>query len=625
MKFNLQVKAFVAFAVMMATGVPQYAGASEVKFCYGNYKGVTRDFGTQRADNYDVAIHVKNPSIVGSKVKRVRVPMDASVNAEDISVWLSSELKVEKKVNVPDIASVSASVSNGWIDVEFPEPYQITDNGVYVGYSFKVPEIASEVAKNPIKVYSNNDDPEGLYIHTSKKYLSWKSHSADAMSVSAIEVILDGDFHNGDASITALSSQDVDKEDESFQFPVTFTSFGSKPIESLDFVYSFNGGAEEHEIITYDPAYDAQFGVSSTINVKLKNNGVTGNNVLKLRLDAINGEKNLNKDNAVESRIYVFDLLPVKRPLFEEYTGLWCGFCVRGYAALEYMRAKYPDDFIGVSIHGDDEMQTLKNDQMPGRVPGYPGSWTDRTYSCDPYFGRANMGNFGTERDWLAQREVFCPVKLDVDASVDDENPRLIRATATAAFIRSLTHDARILFYLIGDGLSNPRWNQHNYYTSKDAPMQLHEMDQFTQDGKANVRGLVFNDILVMASDTKGIEGSLPPYAEVVAEQPYSYDFSFDLDKAYSLRNHDLSHAPSYRVVAAVVDTETGQILNAARCDVSGYSAVGSVEADAKPVKTEYYDMTGNRVCRPSGIVIKVTRYSDGTVRSSKVVAETEF
>lgn len=59
MKFNLQVKAFVAFAVMMATGVPQYAGASEVKFCYGNYKGVTRDFGTQRADNYDVAIHVK--------------------------------------------------------------------------------------------------------------------------------------------------------------------------------------------------------------------------------------------------------------------------------------------------------------------------------------------------------------------------------------------------------------------------------------------------------------------------------------------------------------------------------------------------------------------------------------
>ena len=155
--------------------------------------------------------------------------------------------------------------------------------------------------------------------------------------------------------------------------------------------------------------------------------------------------------------------------------------------------------------------------------------------------------------------------------------------------------------------------------------MQLHEMDQFTQDGKANVRGLVFNDILVMASDTKGIEGSLPPYAEVVAEQPYSYDFSFDLDKAYSLRNHDLSHAPSYRVVAAVVDTETGQILNAARCDVSGYSAVGSVEADAKPVKTEYYDMTGNRVCRPSGIVIKVTRYSDGTVRSSKVVAETEF
>ena len=35
----------------------------------------------------------------------------------------------------------------------------------------------------------------------------------------------------------------------------------------------------------------------------------------------------------------------------EEGTGTWCGWCVRGIVALEYMRENYPDKFIGIGVH----------------------------------------------------------------------------------------------------------------------------------------------------------------------------------------------------------------------------------------------------------------------------------
>ena len=49
-------------------------------------------------------------------------------------------------------------------------------------------------------------------------------------------------------------------------------------------------------------------------------------------------------------------------------------------------------------------------------------------------------------------------------------------------------------------------------------------------------------------------------------------------------------------------------------------NGVDGISGDApEAVSTEYYDMTGCRVVRPCGFVIKVTRMSDGSVRSEKM------
>ena len=47
----------------------------------------------------------------------------------------------------------------------------------------------------------------------------------------------------------------------------------------------------------------------------------------------------------------------VQKVVGEELTGTWCGWCPRGAVALENMRNKYPDTFIGIAVHGGDVMQ----------------------------------------------------------------------------------------------------------------------------------------------------------------------------------------------------------------------------------------------------------------------------
>ena len=43
---------------------------------------------------------------------------------------------------------------------------------------------------------------------------------------------------------------------------------------------------------------------------------------------------------------------------------------------------------------------------------------------------------------------------------------------------------------------------------------------------------------------------------------------------------------------------------------------------DVTEVKTEYYNLLGRRMEEPSGLTIKVTHYSDGTIRSEKLLFE---
>ena len=106
---------------------------------YGAYDGSQQQYywGTKRNENYDVAIHLALPALVGKQVTGVIVPIQTLEKITHWRAWMTQELAIVNKVNVPDICSVDFTPQEGQqeVTVMFREPYTITAEGEYVGYS----------------------------------------------------------------------------------------------------------------------------------------------------------------------------------------------------------------------------------------------------------------------------------------------------------------------------------------------------------------------------------------------------------------------------------------------------------------------------------------------------------
>ncbi len=71
----------------------------------------------------------------------------------------------------------------------------------------------------------------------------------------------------------------------------------------------------------------------------------------KLYISAVNGEP-CDTGYALTGNILSLESGFKRNLVFEEGTGTWCGWCVVGYAGMEYMKETYGDKgFIGIAVH----------------------------------------------------------------------------------------------------------------------------------------------------------------------------------------------------------------------------------------------------------------------------------
>ena len=75
-----------------------------------------------------------------------------------------------------------------------------------------------------------------------------------------------------------------------------------------------------------------------TVPVTVGPCGECGRSRLDVTVDTFNGEPNGDPRKSASGAFYVMPFMPVNRPLVEEFTGLRCGYCPRGYVAMEEMR-----------------------------------------------------------------------------------------------------------------------------------------------------------------------------------------------------------------------------------------------------------------------------------------------
>ncbi len=258
--------------------------------------------------------------------------------------------------------------------------------------------------------------------------------------------------------------------------------------------------------------------------------------------------------------------VPVHRPLMEEYTGTWCGWCVRGLVGMELLRDAYGDEFCGVAYHNGDPMEITTS--YPNSVSGFPSAYIDRTSSVDPFYGFGNesAGILNAMQQFANQPAT---AGIDVTAQWVDEDRTAISVDVTTYFTTDVSNaNYGIVVMLIADDLygTGSSWNQANYYSGYTYYANDRFLGPWVKKG-SSVSGIHFNDVLVGTSNI--IANSLP--TTIVAYEDYSLNYTFTLNKLPKpalIQNKDNLH-----VVVTVVNRTNRRAFNANRCFIDAWAS----------------------------------------------------
>jgi hypothetical protein len=606
--------------------------AEDIEFSYNSAAGAsTYVIGTGKKETYDIAIRIKDDALVGTKIKSITVPFISTLDASkltDTSVWLTSALSLNSEVNSPDILSCEATVADGKMEVTLPEEYTLTRDGVYVGYSFTIGTLV-ESTKSPIVVVES-DSEDGLYIHTNRTYKSWTSAANGAAS--ALSVTLDGNFKANVATFDYA-------EDNYFMvgrdgnLSAKLVNHGTSGIESVEYTYAYDdvSGSGLIELPTKIPGI---YGGSAIVDIPLKISDKAWEGNIVLRVDKVNGAANEAATGELSASlpINIVEFMPVNRPVVEEYTGTWCGFCPRGFIGLREMSDRYPDDFIGLSFHASqgasiDPMQFTSG--FPNTVTDFPDAWLNRTLEMDAYFGDTVNEPLGIEKTWNNARTAFCPIEVAGTAEWDVSELK-INIQGEVRSVKSVS-DApyRMAYAVIHDDMHCPadadtqlysHWAQTNSYSGTTRYGTDEYLDEFINLG--SVVQLHYNDVVVMFPDMLGVRGSLP--INIKAGQKYTHNYVIDVTNPLNSSGTPIiQDYHKLRVVAMVIDSSTGAIVNAIKVPITGEVAgVKDIEANDSGVESAvYYNLQGCRVENPdNGIYMKSELHKDGRRTVSKVM-----
>lgn len=580
-----------------------YAG-----YCDDNFKAA--GFSAGRAQGYDVALFVNDPSLHGLKVKGLRISAPATGIAQ-YTGWLSTGLALEIKDGVKvakaDIASNVGNVADGHAEVLFDEPYEIGENGFFAGYTIPV-----TVEERPMMITSDKMGG-GFWLHTTAAYRNWTDMSSAGSP--CIELILEGQPLSAAAFV--VPAHTYAKKGEPIMIEGRIYNHGTTPISSYSFTYEINGVTQSVNLKA--SIRGDHWGRSSKVGFTLDPIDEAGSYPLTVTVTGVNISENMDAAPTRTGLVHIMDFVPVHRALVEEYTGTWCGWCTRGLVAMKLLAETYGDDFIGVAYHNGDPMEITTD--YPSPVQGFPSAFVDRYYDVDPYYGYESVG-FGMKDlvDYVMSQ--LAVVDLNVKADWADEGKNELKATVESNFVMNAAgSDYGIEVMLVEDDMYGPAgtdWDQHNYYADM--------ADQYASEPNlgplcelpGTIEGYHFNDVLVATSGV--VDESLPE--SIVANTVNSFEYSFDVNNIYNTSYEPLiQNKEKLHVVAIVVDKSTGQVINAAKGKV-GNTAVNEISDQNKEVvSTMYFDLMGHMVSNPgNGIYVKVVRYTDGSQRSFKVL-----
>ena len=559
---------------------------------YGVYQGngTLKSFGTKKAETYDIAIHLTDPSLVGAEIKAVRIPVNTkATNAKDYKGWLTKELTLASGKLVADIVTVDATPDGSWAEAVLAEPYIIEEGGLYVGYSLTVSSVdtdnASDPNMTPIMV-TETENPDGLLIHTNRTYRKWVGLADEGSP--AIVVRLGGNFVKGNAATLVVPNDLYSLVGKNISAQLTLVNHGANAIKNIEYQIEL-AGKTETKTLTKSLA-GGYFGRSTTFSATIPAVGEAGAYDTKFRITKINGEANEDPQAEVVTPVVFLNEVPLHKPLVEEYTGTWCQYCPRALAGMEKMSDANGDNFVGVAYHVDDEMEFVSSVYLPTNPSGLPSVFIDRVKDFAPLTGQS---------EWESRGKIIAPAAITVVGEWMDEGKTKIKATSTTTFIRNFVNSPyRVGYILIANDLHSTEWKQSNALSGSSTIGDPY-YDKYVKAGNP-IRDMHYNEVALAQSATYGVglEESLP--AEAKGDNPYTHEFTFDI-----AGNELPLDKEKLEVIAVLIDTTTGEVKNCNKGHVADADGIIGIKNEGLGVKN-YYDLSGRKVENPQkGVYIR--------------------
>lgn len=357
----------------------------------------------------------------------------------------------------------------------------------------------------------------------------------------------------------------------STSFKVRVTNYGSADVHSL-FYSLINTDLQQQigqDTIRLDSALTG--GETRTIDIAATPSPDYSKQSLLLNITLVNGQYNEATSPYTYIDLYTVTRIPKKRYVVEEYTGMWCGYCPRGMVTLEYLSRTFPDEFIPIAIHcrnGQFDIldtgaySTLRSNY----AAGFPALWLNRRTKINDWIEGASI---------LSQKN-DAPPAMDVEAVAiwqNDSNDIAVTTTLNPCAAVD-TSKYGIAYVLTEDGLTSPNWAQRNYLSGEVYNNAPEELKQFTEGGSW-VYNLKYNHTaIVSAGEKNGVSPGIQQALIPDVEQQHSYTFG-NISQYSIIQCKDSLH-----VVVLLINRESGEIENAAKCRVVNESEIDKDDDD---------------------------------------------
>ncbi len=292
----------------------------------------------------------------------------------------------------------------------------------------------------------------------------------------------------------------------------------------------------------------------------------------------------------------------------EEVTGTWCGYCVRGIGAMNYMSETYPQGFIGIAVHNNGSAQVPDSMAIPGEeylndifshmgTSGYPHAGMNRNvmYWGDPadipaMYTAIKSSDSNTVGLKLTANydEQTNDIAANVDAFFAADNDK---ANYSLAFVvvENNVHRTHAETGIINNYCG---YDQVNYYAGGGMGSMY---------GFENLPNIIKADSIWYQDVARGIapgyEGVKDAFGVESVKEGDHLEFSYSLTMPETVLKKENTE------LIVLLLNEDGIIVNADKCAIAGTTPnniTPAVKISGKTADPYYYTLNGVRVTRPT-------------------------